>query len=214
LSHFRQSKIATDESSLIGGVVHPLQKGTILDLFIRQQLSDRGIITFKRLRSQYRLVEPISLTDDFDSWTFDNFQEIFDFWLTIDPHNNITFPTRWKLQENAVINYIIGGISDQTNARIQRPSTISLENFIRDICTIEDNGMGKNWYEALLDHEDIITYAHLSNLTQPEWDRIKNLPMNALKTIKFYVDQEKNLTSSTKKNKDKGKLVILYCILF
>jgi hypothetical protein len=212
-----QSKIATDESSLIEGVVHPLRKGTILDLFIRQQLSNRGIITFKRLRSKYRLVEPISLTDDFDSWTFDNFQQIFDFWLTIDPHNNTAFPTRWKLQENAVLNYIIGGISDQTNARIQHPSTISLENFIRDICKIEDNGMGKHWYEALIDDEDIVTYAHLSNLTQPEWDRIKKLPMNALKTIKFYVDQEKNLTASrslTTKNKDKGKLTILHCIAF
>jgi len=104
------------------------------------------------------------------------------------------------------LKYVIGGISDQTATRIQRPSTKSLENFIRDVCTIEDNGMSEEWFEALTDKEDITTYAHLSNLTMPEWEKIHALPMNALKTVKFYVDQEKHLAaaqSKTTKNKEK-----------
>ncbi|CAF2837027.1 unnamed protein product [Rotaria sp. Silwood2] len=192
---------------LADNAVHILPKGTILDLFIRQQLTERGNITFKRTRTKFRLVEPVSLTDEFDSWTFDNFQQIFDFWLTVDPHNNQqkTFPTRWKLDPRAVINYIIGTVSDETGTRIQRPSTKSLENFIRDVCTIEDNGMAEEWFEALTTDEDILTYAHLSNLTMPEWEKIRKLPMNALKTIKFYIDQEKNLTAARKVSTIKEK---------
>ena len=205
---------------LADNAVHILPKGTILDLFIRQQLTERGNITFKRARTKFRLVEPVSLTDEFDSWTFDNFQQIFDFWLTVDPHNNQknTFPTRWKLDRHAVINYIIGGVSDETGIRIHRPSTKSLENFIRDVCTIEDNGMAEEWFETLTDHEDILTYAHLSNLTMPEWEKIRKLPMNALKTIKFYTDQERNLTTtrkvSTNKEKKEGENIQLQFFFF
>jgi hypothetical protein len=171
-------------------------------------LTERDVITFKRERSKFRLVEPVSLTDDFDSWTFDNFQQILDFWITIDPNEDskTNFPKRWKIHEKTTFNYIIGGISNQTTARIQRPSTKSLENFIRGVCIIEDNGMFEQWFEALTEKEVITTYAHLSNLTTPEWGKIRLLPMNALKTIKFYVDQEKNLTASqskTTKNKEK-----------
>ena len=215
-----QTKTTRNIKPQANNAVHPLLKGTILDLFIRKQLTERDTITFKRTRTKFRLVEPVSLTDEFDSWSFDNFQQIFDFWLTIDPHDNQQkpFPTRWKIHPNAVINYIVGGVSDQTGARIQRPTTKSLENFIRDICTIEDNGMADDWYEALTEHEDILTYAHLSNLTMPEWEKVRKLPMNALKTIKFYVDQEKNLVAAQKasttndpnKEKKKGKNFIKY----
>lgn len=215
-----QSITVRTTKPLADNAVHTLAKGTILDLFIRRQLAERGNVTFKRPRKKFRLVEPVSLTDEFDSWTFDNFQHIFDFWLTVDPHGNqtSTFPTRWRLDRQAVINYIIGGGIDESATRIRRPSTKSLENFIRDVCSIEDNGMAEEWFETLTDDEDILTYAHLSNLTMPEWEKIRKLPMNALKTIKFYVDQEKNLISareiSTNTEKKKGEHIKLHFSLF
>jgi hypothetical protein len=73
--------------------------------------------------------------------------------------------------------------------------------------------MSEDWFDLLTKQEDILTYAHLSNLTQQEWDKIKKLPMNALKTIKFYVDQEKNMTAARKmttKNKKSGKMRVSY----
>ncbi|CAF1222287.1 unnamed protein product [Adineta steineri] len=183
------------------GNTYLLPKGSLLDLFVRQVLDERGTVTFTRPRKRFQLVEPVCLTDEYGSWTFDLFQRIFEVWMSPDnPNNNQVFPTRWRLAKDVVINYIIYRQNLNVSATVenddssnpsssvhnQRPKTMSLETFIRDICGIEDNGMGKNWFESLTDHEDITTYAHLSNLTEKEWDNIRKLPMNAKKRIKFY----------------------------
>ncbi|CAF0879449.1 unnamed protein product [Didymodactylos carnosus] len=185
-------------------------KGTILDLFVRQQLADRNLITCPGERTKFRLVEPVSLTDEFSTWTYDNFEQLFDFWLTLDQPNNQPFPNRWQLGSDAVINYRI--ISDETSSsfsttQIRRPSSKSLDAFILDICAIEDNNMYTNWYESLFFKEQITTYSHLSNLTEKEWDGIKSLTVNTLKTIRFYVDQEKQLGAVRRKktNEDESK---------
>lgn len=200
--HFSQSSTSPE----FDGQSHPLSRGTLMDLFIRQQMMDRGIITFTRPRSRFRLVEPISLTDEFESWTFDHFRNLLDFWLTVDLTNKNKFPNQWKLNSQAKINYAIverlaNADDDQTSKHLERPSTKSLQNFIRDICQIEDNGMFKSWFEGLSEKENVSTYAHLTNLNQKEWDRIKSLPMNALKTIKFYVDREKQMVEERKTKK-------------
>lgn len=191
---------------IFDGKIYDLDKGTILDLFIRQQLIDRGLITFPRPRSRYRLVEPVSLTDEFDAWIFDHFHGLMDFWLTIDSTNKTNFPEKWKLSPTAHIQYtfveqLISPDNDQIKKHIEHPSTKSLDSFIRDVCHIEDNGLADKWLEVLTKEENISTYAHLANLNQQEWERIDDLPMNALKTIKFYVDREKQTAEKRKKKK-------------
>ncbi|CAF1397310.1 unnamed protein product [Rotaria sp. Silwood1] len=212
-----QKSSASSDSEIIhpvcDGTSHPLSQGTILDLFIRQQMIDRGTVTFIDPQTEYRLVEPISLTDEFESWTFDHFHGLFDFWLAVDPHTKTTFPSPWTLHSDAQIDYIIAtrlirADGDQSRKYSERPSTKSLENFLRDICNKERNGMFQIWYKALSVEENIASYAHLTNLNQKEWDRIGRLPMNALKTIKFYVDQEKQMVEErkTKKNPNKSEI--------
>ncbi|CAM4807959.1 unnamed protein product [Rotaria magnacalcarata] len=216
ISDFLFQQVQTSAQSkyvpLYDGSVYPLPHGTILDLFIRQQMIDRGTITFMRPRSRFCLVEPISLTDEFDSWAFDHFHNLFDFWLTIDLTNKNHFPNQWKLHANAEIRYIIVDQlsdidADQTSKNTGRPTTKSLESFLRGICRIEDNGKFSEWFKALVEDENIHTYSHLTNLNQKEWDRIEKLPMNALKTIKFYVDREKQTVEErkTKRNVDSNQ---------
>ncbi|CAF0880971.1 unnamed protein product [Adineta ricciae] len=191
------------------GEAHELDKGTMLDLFIRQQMLDRDLITFVSPRSRFRLVDPISLTDEFDSWIFDHFHGLMDLWLAIDLTNQRKFPEKWKLSATANIKYAIveqlpSADAEQTRKHIERPSTKQLEGFIRDICQIEDNGLADVWLKALRKKENIETYAHLANLNQQEWEKIDELPMNALKIIKFYVDREKQMTEEHKKKKVAG----------
>ena len=186
--------------------VHPLPKGTLLDLFLRQQLAERNVITCIGESIRFRLIESVSLTDEFSTWTYDHFQQLFDFWLTYDKDGKQPFPTSWKVTDDAIINYRIVNhsvsASSTSGSCTPRPSTKSLETFIRGICELEDNHMFKNWYDSLTLHEDVTTYSHLSNLTQKEWDGIKKLSMNAVKTIKFYVDQEKQLNAIRKRKLD------------
>ncbi|CAF3171708.1 unnamed protein product [Rotaria sp. Silwood2] len=186
-------------------IIHPLNHRCILHLFIRKQMAERGVIDFGRERPKFRLVEPITLNDEFDTWYFDHFHSLFDLFL-IRP-NNESFPILWELIEKSKITYQIISVystNDSDQKTIQRPSTKSLEKFIEDICQIEDNGMASNWIE-LLRKEDITTYAHLTNLNLKEWDNIKKLSMNALKTIKTYVDREKQTAEDqTKTNKQKS----------
>lgn len=204
----------TNIVSLEKTIVHPLNRRCILDLFIRKQMAERGVIDFGRKREKFRLVESISLNDEFDTWHFDHFHSLFEFSLTRP--NDESFCSRWQLTEQAKITYKINSIYsiNDDQKQIQRPSTKSLEIFIEEICRIEDNGMASDWID-LLRKEDINTYAHLTNLNQKEWERIKKLSMNALKTIKTYVDREKQTaedqTSSTKSKGNKRKSIIV-CI--
>jgi hypothetical protein len=191
--------------SLEKNVIHPLNDLCILDLFIRKQMAQRGVIDFGRERSKFRLVESISLNDEFDTWHFDHFHSLFDLFLTRP--NNELFPVRWELINQSKITYQIISVystNDDDQKHIQRPSTKSLEKFIEDICQIEDNGMASNWIDSLR-KEDITTYAHLTNLNQKEWDNIRKLSMNALKTIKTYVDREKQTAEDQTKTTSKRK---------
>ena len=176
----------------------------ILYLFIKKQLAQRGVIDFGRERRKFRLVESISLNDEFDTWHFDHFHSLFDLFLTRP--NNQSFPRRWELADLSKLTYQILPNDQSTGddqRQIQRPSTKSLEKFIEDICLIEDNEMGSTWID-LLREEDITTFAHLTNLNQKEWESIRKLSMNALKTIKMYIDREKQTAEDqtpTRKNR-------------
>jgi hypothetical protein len=101
------------------------------------------------------------------------------------------------------------------NKQLLRPSTESLETFIRDVCEIEDNGMETVWLNALRG-EDIRKYSHLSNLNRVEWERINKLSMNALKTMKTYVDQDKQMADvrKTAKKHDSNNQSKQKCKLF
>jgi hypothetical protein len=175
-------------------------------------MHERGMIDFGREKTQFRLIEPISLNDEFDTWQFDNFHGLFDLLMT--RLNSKLFPVRWKFIDNAPItvqilnSYSSAEDNGDTRKTIQRPSTKSLEKFIEGICEIEDNGMASEWITSLR-KEDITTYAHLTNLSLKDWERIKKLTMNALKTIKTYVDREKQTaedqTTTQKSNENSVK---------
>ena len=141
-----------------------------------------------------------------NTWTFDHFHSLMDFWLTIDLTYKTKFPEKWKLSPTANIKYTIveqltSTDNNQATKHIERPSTKALDSFIRDVCHIEDNGLADEWLEALTKKENISTYAHLANLNQQEWEKIDDLPMNALKIIKLYVDREKQTAEERKKKK-------------
>jgi hypothetical protein len=67
--------------------------------------------------------------------------------------------------------------------------------FVHDVCANENNGKEKEWLDAL-HGEDIVTYEHLANLRQSEWDNIRKLPMNAKRILKTAIDRERENVAS------------------
>jgi hypothetical protein len=175
-----------------------LGNGCLLYLFICKQLGDRGIITAGNRRGLacFRLIEPITLTDDFGTWQYDHWRGLFD--LELSPRGaNAEFPIRWRLADDARIHCRIekhdsvGKISSSSNG--DRPRTASLDVFVEDVCAHENNGQKTAWLDAL-HKEDILTYEHLANLRQSEWDN--KLPMNAKKILKAAIDRERESVAS------------------
>jgi hypothetical protein len=72
--------------------------------------------------------------------------------------------------------------------------------FVGDVCAHENNGQKTTWLEAL-HKEDILTYEHLSNLRQSEWDNIRQLPMNAKKILKAAIDRERESVASDRRRR-------------
>ncbi|CAF3930859.1 unnamed protein product [Rotaria sp. Silwood1] len=167
-----------------------------LHLFIRQQMHDCGIITSTAHRNstRLRLIEPVSLIDDFSTWQYDHWHGLFD--LTLEPYerdHNIHFPARWHLADNVQIYCRIKNDDSSqptSSSPTDSPRTASLDVFIHDICDRENNGRANKWLRAL-DEEDIFTFEHLTNLRQSEWDNIHSLPLNAKKILKEAVDRER-----------------------
>jgi hypothetical protein len=182
-----------------------LPHGCVLDVFIRSQLSARGVVNTGYSLTKLQLAEPLTIEDEFDTWYFDYMRGLFDLWLI--PTNTQTFPLKWSITENAEILFKIGNksvnsISDinnsSANGNIDRPNTVSLEKFISDICEKENNGNTEKWLEGLRT-EDIRSYAHLANLKFTEWEQMKSLSTNARKILKSYVDREKQFSAEVKK---------------
>ncbi|CAF1454924.1 unnamed protein product [Adineta steineri] len=171
--------------------------GSILDAFIRSQLLSRGhVVDTGRSLTKFCLVEPLVLSDEFDTWYFDYLRDLFELNL-LSPEKS--FPKRWKIDENTKIFYLLelpknNDNIDQGTRNVDRPSTVSLQRFIEDVCEKENNGMTKKWFEAL--HEDdIFTYDHLANLKFDEWNQLKKISMNGRKILKSYIDREKQMTN-------------------
>lgn len=165
----------------------------LLSLFIRQQLNDRGVLTSSSHRNSdcFRLVEPVSLTDDFGTWQYDHWRGLFD--LELLPYGtNIRFPARWKLADKANIHCRITNNDfspiESSSSYKEKPRTSSLDVFVHDVCARENNNQGAIWLRVL-HQEDITTFPHLANLRQSEWDNIHKLSVNAKKTLKAAVDR-------------------------
>ncbi|CAF3321688.1 unnamed protein product [Rotaria sp. Silwood2] len=195
------STISISSDDLIGG---PIPPGSTLDAFIRTQLDTRGgTINAGRALTKLPLVDPIILVDEFDTWYFDHLHGLFE--LNLVPEKQI-FPHKWKLAPNAELFYLFEWPGDSTSTdqevaqrakNIDRPSTISLERFVEDVCEKENNGMAKDWIKALrADH--LFSYDHLANLKYTEWDQLRQLPLNGRKILKSYVDREKQMATDAK----------------
>lgn len=185
-----------------------LVEGCLLDLFIRHQLHDRDIVTSSthRTLTHFRLIEPISLVDDFGSWQYDHWHSIFD--MELVPHGtNARFPARWRLADDARIHCFINNhdpavqtSSSSSSSHGDRPRTTSLDVFVQDVCALENNGKrGAAWLGSL-HQEDIFTYEHLANLRQSEWDSMNTLTMNAKKTLKAAIDRERENTAGERRH--------------
>ncbi|CAF2859194.1 unnamed protein product [Rotaria sp. Silwood2] len=181
-----------------------LSAGCTLDVFIRSQLLDRGgTIDVGRPLNKLPLVDPIVLVDEFDTWHFDQLRGLLE--LNLIP-NEKQFPRRWKLASNAQILYTIELVGKQTKddyenettmRNIDRPSTVSLQRFVEDVCEKENNGMAAKWLDALR-ADDLFTYDHLANLKHTEWSELKVLSINGKKILKSYIDREKQMASNAK----------------
>ncbi|CAF3702209.1 unnamed protein product [Rotaria sp. Silwood1] len=156
-------------------------------------MSSLGTIR-QRSAERLRLVEPLSITDEFGTWSYDNFRGLFE--IELRSHLQKSFPSCWTLANDAHIHcqFVFSGTRQASDIGtifiFERPRTSSLELFIEDVCAKEDNMKAKQWLEAL-HAEDILSFTHLSNLKQTEWDNIKRLSMNAKRILKAAVDRER-----------------------
>lgn len=148
-------------------------------------------------------MNPINLVDEFDTWYFDHLRGLFE--LNLVPEGQ-HFPRKWKLATDAKFRFLLqtpnsSRINDenqeQATRNIDRPSTISLERFVEEVCEKENNGMAKKWLDALR-ADDLTSFDHLANLKFTEWTELKVLSMNGKKVLKSYVDREKQLASDSK----------------
>ena len=147
------------------------------------------------------MTKTISSIDDFGIWEYDHWRGLFD--LELRPHDrNTRFPPRWSLTDDARIFCQLhkrdGTGSGASLANEDRPRTDSLEVFVHDVCARENNGQGRNWLTDL-HKEAILTYEHLANLRQSEWDNIQKLPMNAKKILKTAIDRERDSADSNRR---------------
>jgi hypothetical protein len=170
-------------------LLHP---GSLLALFIYEQVRSLG--TIRQGQSSYlRLVEPLSITDEFGTWSYDHFRGLFE--MELHSYLKKSFPTYWVLANDARIycQFVFIGTRQAneiaTSLIPDRPRTGSLEQFVHDVCA-KESMKAEKWIEAL-HAEDILSFTHLSNLKQTEWDNIKRLPMNAKRILKAAVDRER-----------------------
>ncbi|CAF1473048.1 unnamed protein product [Adineta ricciae] len=194
----RRTTSPLSADKLYNGLVCP---GTILYEFIRFQLSSRGgVIDVGRTLTRFPLVEPLLLVDQFDTWNFDYLRGLFE--LNLLPPSG-PFPKAWQIDDNTQFFYLLelphgnNGTNCQRARNNDRPSTVSLQRFVEDVCDKENNGMGKKWLNALT-QDDIFTYDHLVNLKFDEWNQLKTLSMNGRKILKSYVDREKQMANDMK----------------
>jgi hypothetical protein len=144
------------------------------------------------------------MTDDFSTWQYDHWHGLFD--LIIEPFDRKNpFPTRWRLSDDADIYFRINDndstVKTSFSSVHDKPRTTSLHAFVNDVCARENNGQSKIWLNKL-QREDILTFEHLANLSQSEWDRIQGLSMHAKKTLKTAIDQERvNITNKPYRRK-------------
>ena len=178
----------------------PLPQLCILNIFIRHQLKARGeTIDLGSPKAKFSLVDPINITDEFDTWYFDHLHGLFELNLI---RENQDFPRRWNLTSDAQIFYRICSSKDLSNEEstirnVDRPSTASLERFVEDVCEKQNNGLAKKWIDAL-HSDDILTYADLASLKATEWEKLKALSFNGQRTLRSYLDREKQMAANVK----------------
>ena len=193
LLQFRSRSSGSDDWSSSDNKQFLLHPGSLLALFIREQVSLLGKVR-QRQSERLRLVEPLSITDDFGSWTYDHLRDLFE--IELRSHLEKSFPSCWILANDACIHcqFVFSGTqqaSETTMSLIfEPPRTNSLEQFVEDVCAKEDNMKNADWLNAL-HAEDIFSFTHLANLKQTEWDNIKRLSMNAKRILKAAVDRER-----------------------
>jgi hypothetical protein len=158
----------------------------------------------QRQSTRLRLVEPLSITDEFGTWSYDHLRALFE--IELRPRLEKASSTSWTLASDAHIHcqFVFSGIQQAngtTTASIfERPRTSSLEQFVQDVCVNEDNMQADTWLKALR-AEDILSFAHLSNLKQTEWDNIKKLSMNAKRILKAAVDRERESAADDRRRR-------------
>ena len=182
-----------------------LANDCLLYLFIRQQLRDRDTITSSSSQhsTRYRLIEPVSLTDDFGTWQFDRWRGLFD--IELAPHGDtIRFPSRWKLADEPRIHCRLHDQDAATKASTSlldgRPRITSLEVFVRDVCHHANSGQADVWLRDLHE-EDVLTFEHLANLRHGEWENIRKLTVNARKTLRAAVDRERESSTGERRKR-------------
>ena len=208
LTHASLSPLAAPSSA------SSLPRRCVLDIFIRHQFAERDVIELGRQMEKIRLVDSVHVEDGFSVWNYDHLRGILDLWL-VPSQPAGKFPLKWKLAPDARLHYRlqtgaeVAGESTELARDPDRPSTVSLERFVQDVCESQNNQSANKWIHALRE-DDIVTYSHLSSLHFTEWAEVRGLSVNARKILKSAVDREKEMGAQRKKTPDtsqKGRLM-------
>jgi hypothetical protein len=145
--------------------------------------------------SRFRLIEPISLNDDFDKWEYDHLRGLFD--LELEPHRkNTQFPIRWHLADTVSIYCCIKNISSSekqsSSSRFDKLRTNLLDTFVRDVCARENIDRSDTWLQALK-NADILHFEDLISLDRTEWDRIPGLTVNGKRILRAATDRHQTI---------------------
>jgi hypothetical protein len=110
-----------------------------------------------------------------------------------------------SLNGKKILKSYVDQENEQMGRNVDRPSIVSLERFVGDVCEKENNGMAAKWLDDLR-ADDLFTFDHLANLKYIEWTELKVLSMNGKKILKSYVDREKQMSSDVKTTTKANKI--------
>ena len=173
----------------------------MFDEFVRISLEERDVIT---LTSPFRLIEPHSFLDAFDTSTFDHLRGLFD--IRIHPEANVKgFPERWRfIGSESKIEYIIKDSKTISSKSGKRQKSQQQTGVVRGLLSFlvevskehSEKGTPEQWFNALKKHQ-ITDYSDLQRLDDKDWeDRLTFLPLGIRKMIHNHVELARHGESS------------------
>ena len=184
---------------------------------MRNTLCARGTIDRS---TEFKLIEPESFIDAFDTDTFDHFRGLFE--LRIVPMNgNTAFPKKWRLKTDADIKFEIKQdtpttleIRNNQGKECKKPLSVAhslelskertLYTFLEQVhkSTDDKKGTVDDWKEDLK-NEGITEYEDLERLDEQDWQRMKSPSMMVRKLLKMHLERQRHTGKTGTNNNSK-----------